>query len=270
MDVNEVKLIFERAKEELLRDVRPTDHPVAYILGGQPSSGKSSLLGRLYQESQAFAVNGDSYRLYHPKHDRLIRDQLVYSRETQVFSNVFTEGFIEEAIHRRFSILVEGTMRDPAVVSRTVQQFVQAGFQVEAHCIATPEEYTGINLFARYATEIALMHVGRLADRSTHDSAAASIPSTLDQLYVDQQVHRISLYEIFGRRLACEYVRLPGGWSLPTLPSEAVRHIRQMQLDDVDLRMSFLQRAQAALQQDCFTQAEAEELKERLARLLPL
>lgn len=269
MDVTEVKLIFERAKEELLRDVRRTDHPVAYILGGQPSSGKSSLIGRLLQESQAFAVNGDSYRLYHPDHDRLIRDQRVYSRETQIFSNVFTEGFIEEAIRRRFSIIIEGTMRDPAVVTRTVRHFAQAGFQVEAHCIASPEEYTGINLFARYATELALMHVGRLADRATHDRAASSLLLSLDQLYAEREVDRIALYEIFGRRLACNYEHLAGGWSLPTLPSEAVRHIRQMQLDDNELRSSFLQRGQAVLLQGYLTDAEAEELKARLTRLHP-
>lgn len=269
MDINEVKHIFDHEKEGLLYGVQPVEHPVAYILGGQPSSGKSSLIGRLQGKGRAFAVNGDSYRLYHPDHDRLILSQQDYSRETQVFSNVFTEGFIEEAIRRRFSIIVEGTMRDPEVVTRTVSRFAQAGFRVEAHCIASPEEYTGINLFARYASEVALMGAGRLADRSTHDRAVTSLLKTLDRLYAEREVHRIALYEIFGRRLALAYELLAGGWSLPTLPSEAVEHIRQIQLEDVDLRQSFLTRGQAVLQQGCLTSSEAKELEGRLACLLP-
>lgn len=66
-------------------------------------------------------VNGDIYRSRHPNFSELRNDIWNYSKETQVFSNVFTERLIEESIFNRFSLVVEGIMRSPEVPLQTAK-----------------------------------------------------------------------------------------------------------------------------------------------------
>lgn len=80
-------------------------------------------------------VNGDVYREFHPNYDTLIKNPHTYSENTQIFSNVFTEELIKEAIQNKYNIIVEGTMRNPQVPLDTVNLFRQNGFRVEAFAI---------------------------------------------------------------------------------------------------------------------------------------
>lgn len=43
MDKQQVKEIFSKKRVGLLRGLIPQDSPIAFILGGQPASGKSKL-----------------------------------------------------------------------------------------------------------------------------------------------------------------------------------------------------------------------------------
>lgn len=54
------------------------------------------------------------------EHNKLIQDAQRYSSETQIFSNIFTEKLIDEAIKRNCNIVVEGTMRNPDVPNEDI------------------------------------------------------------------------------------------------------------------------------------------------------
>lgn len=164
MERIEVERIFNEVKDELLKNTRSASKPIVYILGGQGSSGKSSLGKVAFNSSNLLQVDGDLYRGLHPDASILIKEPLTYSEKTQIFSNVFTEGLIEEAIKRRISLSIEGTMRRSEVVQRTIDKFKNASFRVELVCIIAPEELTAINLHYRYAKEIEFKGEGRLAD----------------------------------------------------------------------------------------------------------
>lgn len=116
MDLQKVKEIFEREKEDLLIEIEPQEQPMAFILGGQPASGKSKLANVVmaqFPNDKFLFVNGDVYREFHPEAAELIKNSKTYSEKTQIFSNVFTENLIKEAIKNKYNIIVEGTMRNP-------------------------------------------------------------------------------------------------------------------------------------------------------------
>jgi hypothetical protein len=52
-----------------------------------------------------------------------------YSEETQIFSNVFTEELIKEALDKKYDIIIEGTMRNPETPLKTAEQLKNAGFR---------------------------------------------------------------------------------------------------------------------------------------------
>lgn len=248
MDRNSVLALFEQLKDQLL-SVKPAHSiPTAYILGGQPSSGKSSL-AKIAQteEPNLLLVNGDEYRVHHPRYDDLLSDPIAFSRETQIFSNVFTEGLIAEAIKNRLSVSVEGTMRRSEVVANTAKQFKKAGYRVELICISAPYEFTAINLFSRFAGEVQSLGNGRLADFESHRQACIGIPKTLDDAYEDKNIDRIRLYSIFGIDLIADYKRVNGEWSIKEKPSDIIVASRSAQLQNPRIVFPILDKGLAAL-----------------------
>jgi len=102
MEYYKIEDIFEREKADLLSGLKSQENPIAFILGGQPASGKSGLakaILRQFPDKDFLFVNGDIYREFHPKANELIKYPERYSTETQIFSNFFTEALIQEAIN---------------------------------------------------------------------------------------------------------------------------------------------------------------------------
>lgn len=248
MDRNSVLALFEQLKDQLLSAKPGHSTPTAYILGGQPSLGKSSL-AKIAQteEPNLLLINGDEYRVHHPRYDELLSDPIAFSSETQIFSNVFTEGLIAEAIRKRLSVSVEGTMRRSDVVANTAKQFKKAGYKVELICISAPYELTAINLFSRFAGEVQSIGNGRLADFESHRQACLGIPKTLDDAYEDKDIDRIRLYSIFGIDPIADYKRVNGEWSINEKPSEIIETSRNAQLQNPRIVFPILDRGLAAL-----------------------
>lgn len=250
MNRNEVVRIFEEKKDLYIDSHTSRNQPIAYILGGQPSAGKSSLnkiIEEEYQEAIDIVINGDNYRVCHPQYNELKKDPLTFSSETQIFSNVFTEGLIAEAIKRRLSVSIEGTMRRSEVIANTAKKFKSSGYKVELLCISAPSEATAINLFSRYADEVAVMGSGRLADFESHHQACIGIPKTLDDAYEDKNIDRIRLYSIFGIDLIADYKRVNGEWSINVKPSDIIVASRNAQLQNPRIVFPILDKGLAAL-----------------------
>lgn len=202
MQRNEVEAIFQERKEKLLQGITPSTNPIAIIMGGQPACGKSFLLEIAKSDNidkKFLSINGDLYREFHPEKAKLIKDPIKYPIETQIFSSVFTEKLIEEAIKSRYNIIIEGTMRNPDVPLKTAKMFKDAGFRVEAYIIAAPKEFTQLGLYNRYQEEVLSKGQGRLADIDSHNKAVNGLMKSANQLYSDKAVDKISIHTYLAK-----------------------------------------------------------------------
>lgn len=251
MHNDEVYEIFQQVKDDYLSGITTDLCPKAFILGGQGAVGKGNINRRViekYPDCDFLEINGDNYRVEHPDYDVLKNDELNYSRATQIFSNVFTEGLIEEAIKLRVNVIVEGTMRNPDVPLATARRFRDAGYHVEAHSIAAPGEYSSINLLIRYAKEMDVQGFGRLADMSSHDRAVDGLPKSMDRLFQQRAVCGMTIYTMFAESVCQEY-SLHGGsdWNYEVLPHEIIAKARKLQLDNTSFRELLIRRAEESL-----------------------
>lgn len=249
MERSEVEALFAQLKWRYIGSKEASDEPIVFILGGQPSSGKGSLAKIAQSECpDLLVINGDKYREHHPGHSELLKDPLSYSEETQIFSNVFTEGLIGEATQKRLTVSVEGTMRRSEVVANTARKFKDAGFRVELMCIAAPPEFTAVNLFSRYAGEVKVSGAGRLADFDSHNQACEGLLKTLDDAYKNTDIDRIRIYEIFGLKLVADYQRNTiKDWNISVHPSDIVQKSRLNQLSNSDLAFLMIEKGVNAL-----------------------
>jgi len=250
MEWFKIKNIFEREKTDLLLGLKTQEKPIAFILGGQPASGKSGLakaILRQFPDKDFLFVNGDIYREFHPEAGELIKYPERYSLETQVFSNFFTEALIQEAITYKYNIIVEGTMRNPEVPLRTALAFRENGFNTEALAIAAPALFTELGFYLRYQEEIDFQGYGRLADKSSHDKAVEGLLCSLDGLYTEKVVDKIHLYSYQAEKHLVTFTLNKEEWDINILPSAEVIKAREQQYQDKALRLQLIERTNMAI-----------------------
>ena len=250
MEYYKIEDIFEREKTDLLSGLKSQENPIAFILGGQPASGKSGLakvILRQFPDKDFLFVNGDIYREFHPKANELIKYTDSYSAETQIFSNFFTEALIQEAIIHKYNIIVEGTMRNPEVPLRTALAFRENGFDVEAFVIAAPALFTELGFYLRYQEEKDFQGYGRLADKNSHDRAVESLLHSLDHLYNKKAVDKIHLYDYQAENHLVTFSLSEQQWDIDILPSTEVIKARRKQIQDKTLRLQLIARAYSVI-----------------------
>lgn len=252
MDLHKVKEIYQEEKEKLLRNLIPQEKPLAFILGGQPASGKSKLakefMGNFSNDNILF-VNGDIYREFHPNRQELINNPLSYSKETQIFSNVFTENLIREAIENKYNIMVEGTMRNPQVPYNTAKMFKENGYEVEILAISAPSVFTELGLYNRYQEEINFQGWGRLAEIESHNSAVSGILASLDLLYNEKAVDKIHLYSYQAEKHIVSFSLQNNEWNIDDLPSNYIIDAREIQLQRKENITKLIERGENTLSQ---------------------
>lgn len=252
MLIKEVINIFEEKKHDYLRKLTPDENPIGILLGGQGAVGKGQLnhwARSLYPQRQFLIINGDIYRNRHPNFKELQKDVWNYSEETQVFSNVFTEGLIQEAINHRFSFVVEGTMRSATVPLQTAEKLRSNGYQTAAFAIAVCKEFSLLNAFIRYFMEVQAKGFGRMIDIESHNKAVEGLPKSLDILYMEKSVDRICLFDCFAKNMVADYQLFEGEWSCQTLPSTIVLDTRERQLFDKKAIEDLLEESEKVLKQ---------------------
>ena len=252
MDLHKVKEIYQEEKEKLLRNLIPQEKPLAFILGGQPASGKSKLakefIGKFSNDNILF-VNGDIYREFHPDRQELINNPLSYSKETQVFSNVFTENLIREAIENKYNIMVEGTMRNPQVPYNTAKMFKENGYEVEILAISAPSVFTELGLYNRYQEEINFQGWGRLAEIESYNLAVSGILASLDLLYKEKTADKIHLYSYQAEKHIVSFSLQNNEWDIDDLPSNYIIDAREIQLQRKENIAKLIERGENTLSQ---------------------
>ena len=236
MQLKEVLEIFEEKKSEFLVDIPTDENPLCILLGGQGAVGKGQLNLRaemMYPEKKFLPINGDNYRLWHPKFEELSHDIFNYAKETQIFSNVFTEGLIGESIKKKYSFIVEGTMRSSVVPMKTAALLRQNSYKTAAFVIAAPKEFSLLNAFLRFLKEVSKKGFGRMIDIESHDAAVEGLPISLDNLYLSKSVDRICIFDCFANNLVKDYRLVEGKWDSLELPSWIIKDSREKQLQNV-------------------------------------
>lgn len=197
-----------RIAPDLFRSVQPVERPTAVVLGGQPGAGKTpmqNLASREFADRGGIVkIIGDDLRAYLPHYKSLQRaDDKTAAFYTDRDSGRLVEMAIAEAASRRVNVLVEGTMRSPDVVAKTLRDFREAGFQTDARALAVSPELSGLGILQRYAAQKESRGVGRMTTSDAHQAALTGMLATLDRIQDERLADRLTIYrrggEMIGR-----------------------------------------------------------------------
>ncbi len=183
-----------RLRPRLFADRGAEAQPVVVFLGAQPGAGKTRAgsLARELHSRPLVVINGDNFRSLHPDFKRLQTDHPQRMPVvTQAVSGPMVERSIEYARTNRISVLVEGTFRDPALVTQTAEAFHASGFDVHVVVLAVPPQVSRAATFGRF-TETLGTDQNRWTPPEAHENALRGLPTTADALARSPIVGRLT------------------------------------------------------------------------------
>jgi hypothetical protein len=135
---------------------------------------------------------GDDLRVLHPDHDMLLSNEpWLFPDATAQATAHWIKWSIEHARKENYSLVVEGTFRDPQMPLATAEKFA-ASHAVEVVSLAVREEVS------RLDSEWRFLAIGRWTPPRFHDLAYQTMPETIRVLAGSPAVQRITITDRTG------------------------------------------------------------------------
>lgn len=229
-------------------------NPQAYILGGQPGAGKTSLQYLIQeQDRNVIVINADAYRKFHPYFFEIQRKYGNDSpKYTQPFINQVTEQLIDELSTEKYNLIIEGTLRTAAVPLNTCRALKEKGYRVELHVIAVKRDISYESTLLRYELAIQQGEIPRATAKSHHDMVADAIADNLDIIYRSRAFDDIKLFNREGKCLYSTAIReLPSKTERTILDGEW-SHSERNQLKEIIQAVRELKQQRSAADHDSY------------------
>jgi UDP-N-acetylglucosamine kinase len=205
MDIEKIEAdkIFEERILELTKDIESQTEPRAYILGGQPGSGKSAYAREILLKDNSFVfINGDDLREYHPNYYMYLRrDDKNAADLTQSVVNYWIEKLINHCFDKKLNIIVEGTMRNQSVPLKTIEVLLSAKYDVSVVVLAVPYDLSLASMNFRYTETKKLVGHARYSKKESHDEAYKNLPDSLKAILDQNLFEEFVIVERIGEEI---------------------------------------------------------------------
>lgn len=189
---------FKNLIHRLSKNKIPTEHPKAFVLGGQPGAGKSRLTRFLEEnlDKNIIVLNGDEFRPLHPDaQDFQKQYQEKWVEHTGDFSGKLTEDLIEYFSDQKYNLLIEGTLRTSSVPEKTAQLLRDKNYEVSLCMMCVKPEISYLSTLARYCHSIVSKDLfPRATPKEHHDKVVQLIPENLNTLWDNKVFSQIQGY----------------------------------------------------------------------------
>jgi hypothetical protein len=181
------------------------------LLGGQPAAGKTHAQEAVIAanpDAGLVPVTGDDLREYHPDYAHLAEfAPLEMPGATAPVSGGLIRLALDHALAYRYSVLLEGTFRDPSMVTATAARFADAGYRVQVLAVGTPAPVSRLSAERRSLGDGG--QFGRWTPPEAHEVALAGSPGVVTALEAMPVVSRVQVYS--RDRLLYDNVRSDDG-----------------------------------------------------------
>jgi len=227
---------FQRIiKPRYLEQGRPAANPVAYLVGGQPGAGKSSVEEKLkdrHRDEGLVWITGDNYRQHHPRYREMFGDNdMSMPNRTQAASG----GWVKKSIDHvrdtpragKRNVAIEGTFRDPETTRKTALELEKSGYEVRMVFVATPASESRLRALQRYQDGKIASDRGRHTPVTAHEAGYTGTAQTASAVDRQPYVSSVEMYDRYGNEIYHNRRGTDGRWEQPAAAREkldAERH----------------------------------------------
>jgi len=188
-DEQELLKCFDEAWQKLMERTNtiPQKNKTAFVLGGQPGSGKSSSANRIKKEflnGNCVFISGDDFRKYHPKYKEINEQFHAQMHEyTSEFAGQMVQLTITKAAEKNCNIVVEGTFRTTKAPLNTLKQLKTSGYAIGVAVVACSKELSWQSAIERYEKDKAAGGDGRAVSKEAHDYVVSVLADNAEAVY---------------------------------------------------------------------------------------
>lgn len=191
--------------KELVQGKKAVESPTAFLLGGQPGSGKTGLRNVITEETKGnhIVIDNDTFKQQHPNFEALV-DMYGKNVVEQVtpFSNQMTEELIKRLSDQGYNLVIEGTGRTVDVPIQTAEMLQAKGYQTKLYVMAVPKIQSYLGTIERYEDMFRRNAVtARATPKQAHDIVVKNLPTNLEVLHKTGLFSDIRLYNRKGVKL---------------------------------------------------------------------
>lgn len=159
---------------------------IAYILGGQPGSGKSSFTKHNQNQVNvkgAIVINGDDYRAFHPNYNQIVSTDIRdMPNKTQPFVNNVIETMLSTLSDENYNLIIEGTLRTSTVSQTTCEKLKSKGYNTSLIIVACDAEISWLSTISRAEEMAKTGEYPRFVPIEKYNTIVSNISHNLDYL----------------------------------------------------------------------------------------
>lgn len=172
--------------------------PQAFVLGGQPGVGKSSLTTGIREKlkKDAIVINGDDFRKYHPDYKTVQTKQGQDApKYTAEFAGAMTEAVLKKAIEEKYNVIIEGTFRTSNTPIKTLQLFKDNGYETNVLIQTCHQAISWQTCLDRYERMLQdNPKEARFTDKKHHDLVVENLAQNIKQVQKSGLVDHLQIF----------------------------------------------------------------------------
>lgn len=194
---DEMRLLFEEKVWPSIAVNKSGDlpNPAAYIVAGQPGSGKTRMSSVVIEEYNADIIQsmGDNFRGFHPRYQKLLKK---YGQYCAYFTLPQAKFLSELTLHRaaegRYNIIQEGALENVKYTMEMIEFLKRKGYTVVIMLRACPRKKSWKAIHQLFLQQrLKAPGLSRLITKEYHDAACLSFLSATNDLIKQNLMDRL-------------------------------------------------------------------------------
>ncbi|WP_331726456.1 zeta toxin family protein [Streptomyces uncialis] len=211
---------------ELTAGATAQARPVVVFVAGQAGSGKTLVMDLVHavlgRRGGAVRVERDAYKAFHPRYTAFLEEDVRTAGVRVRAETCRWQAEVEaRARARRYDVVVEEALGDPAGWRASLGAYRTAGYRIEMLALAVPEAVSQLGVMDRYL-RLAEEGRARYVGWGNHDACAAALPVALADVEAGRLADRVTVVRRAGEVLYTNALTSAGRWSRPPGAREAL------------------------------------------------
>lgn len=184
---------------------KPSNNPIAIVVGGQSGSGKSSLMAYAGRElPDAIFIDNDTLRAFHPYADEIREKypeyyvQLTDQLGMEITSSILEYFMGDNAENNKYDIILHQTLKNNRVADDAIAKFHKAGYLVDVKVLAVSYFESKMSQIERCLAQYNSMGFCRHVSQSAHWDAIKGVPFTVSYI---EETGKSDIMQVYVRTI---------------------------------------------------------------------